>query len=74
MNSEILKVKYPNRNSRENNYLGVVGIRSTDANSSVFIDGVKMRGESNKLNNFQIIQSGTPANLESKPLDNNQNR
>lgn len=74
VNSEILKVKYPNRNSRENNYLGVVGIRSTDANSSVFIDGVKMRGESNKLNNFQIIQSGTPANLESKPLDNNQNR
>ena len=74
VNSEILKVKYPYRNSRENNYLGVVGIRSTDANSSVFIDGVKMRGESNlpkDENKFQIIPNGTPANLETKPIDQN---
>jgi len=71
VNSEILKVKYTYINSSENNYLGVVGIRSTDANSSVFIDGVKMRGESNKLNNFQIIQSGTPADMESNSINTN---
>lgn len=74
VNSEVFKREKRNRILVEiNNMSG--GVRmSTDANSPVYIEGVKMRGESNKLNNFQIIQSGTPANLESKPLDNNQNR
>ena len=74
INSEVFKREKRNRILVEiNNMSG--GVRmSTDANSLVYIEGVKMRGESNKLNNFQIIQSGTPANLESKPLDNNQNR
>lgn len=73
VNSEILKVKYPYRNSRENNYLGLVGI-STNSNSCVYIEGVKMRGEINlpkDENKFQIIPNGTPANLETKPIDQN---